>query len=141
MTDVEVTAAMRTAERDDRAPGHAAARCILCREHFKPVYSRNPADRDINPEAGAAIFAALQRQFSDEGFRHDRYIQKAGPPNFPVLMRDGQVASSLSVSEVLTRLPLVSIDTVYAERGIVAAAAEWLNTNRAAVLRPVYEEE
>jgi uncharacterized protein len=141
VTDAEVTVAMRLAERNAEAPGHAAACCILRREHFKPLYLRNPADLEINPEAGAAVFAALQQQFGQEGFRHDRYTEKAGRPNFPVLMRDERVASSLSVSAVLNKLPLVSIDTVYAKRALWAHADAWLRTNRAAVLRPAYEEE
>lgn len=139
-TDIEVMAAMRQAERDERAPGHAAARYSLCREHFKTIYSRNPVDTAINPEAGEAVCEALEAEFGAERFRRDRYAQKAGRPDFPVLLRDGQVASSLSVSDVLKQLPVFSVDTVYADRAIHATAENWLKSHRDTILRPVTEE-
>ena len=141
LTDVEVMAAMRLAERDAAAPGHDAARYILQRKHFKAVYSRNPSDLAIDPEAGASVLAALGAEFGAERFRHDRYAQKAGVPDFPVSMRDGRIASSLSVSDTLMHLPLLSVDTVFAERGVHAQAETWLKINRGAILRPVTEEE
>ena len=141
LTDVEVLAALRAAERNSGAKGHEAAHSILCRAHFRPIYFRNPADTSINPEAGAALLSALADQFEPAHFRRDRYPQKAGAPNFPVLLHDGQISSSLALSTVLQNLPLVSVDTIYAAPHIRAASAKWLNKHRSELLRPDSEED
>jgi hypothetical protein len=141
MTDIEVTAAMREADQDSAYPGHLHARRILRREHFKPIYQRNPTDSAINPEAGEAVFSALCREFGEEGFRHDRYPQRSGASDFPVWLQSGQVASSLAVSQVLGRLPAVSIDYVFADRALVKPAAAWIDEHRDEVIRPQSEEE
>lgn len=141
ITDVEVLAAMRQAERHANVPGHQAARSILSRGHFKPIYTRNPADVAVDPEAGASILSALNAQFGAALFRRDRYTQRAGAPDFPVQMRNGTVASSLAVSEVLQRLPVVSIDTVYADPTIRAKAIRWLEQHQGEILQPLVEED
>ncbi len=141
LTDVEILAAMRAAERDPEAPGHQSARAILCRGHYKSIYTRNPADTAINPEAGASIFAALAGEFGARQFRRDRYIQTAGAPDFPVQLRNGQVASSLAVSEALKHLPVVSIDTVYAHPEVLNTAERWLERHKGEILQPVFEED
>ncbi len=141
LTDVEVLAAMRDAERKASAPGHASAHNILCRGHFRPIYFRNPADTAINPEAGGELLRALQGQFEPTCFRRDRYPQKAGAPNFPVLLHNGQVSSSLALSAVLQNLPLVSVDTIYASPHIRAVSEKWLNKHRGDLLRPSSEED
>ncbi|HEX9755542.1 MAG TPA: HD domain-containing protein, partial [Gemmatimonadales bacterium] len=141
MTDTEVTAAMRLADRDSGHPGHLHARRILRREHFKPIYQRNPSDSAINPEAGRAVFFALCDKFGADSFRHDRYPQGSGTPDFSVLPRNGKVASSLALSQVLDRLPAVSIDYVFADRVIEKRAAAWIDKHRDEVIRPKSEEE
>ena len=110
--------------------GHLHARRILRREHFKVLYERNPDDVKINP------FTSLVPQFGAEYFRHDRYHQSGGSPDFPVRLRDGQVVSSLAVSETLNHVPVVFVDYVFAERSILTKAHEWLRTHRADVVKP-----
>jgi len=141
ITDNEVTATLRKAAFDDGEPGHSHARRIVRREHFKRLYERNPIDVGINPEAGREIFDALSRQFGTDMFRHDRYSQKGGSPDFPVRMRDGRIVSSLAVSEVLNKVPVVSVDSVFAERGIFDKAERWLNENREKIIEPRKEED
>jgi uncharacterized protein len=104
MTDNEVTSALFASAFEPDKRGYEHARRIVRREHFKAVYERNPSDVEINLEAGDAIFDALVRRFGSEKFRHDRYRQDSGAPDFPVRMRDGQVVSSLAVSETLNKV-------------------------------------
>jgi uncharacterized protein len=90
----------------------------------------------INPEAGKAVFDALSAEFGAEHFRHDRYHQSTGPPDFPVRLRDGQIVSSLAVSEALNHVLLVSVDYIFADRLILFKANEWLRAHRAEIVKP-----
>src|SRR6059058_3484751 len=96
---------------------------------------RTADDVKINPEAGKAIFEALSTEFGREHFRHDRYHQSTGAPDFPVKMRDGQVVSSLAVSKTLNQVPIVSIDYVFVERSMIPRASEWLRRQRADIVK------
>jgi HD superfamily phosphohydrolase len=139
MTDIEVLAAMRNAERDKCHAGHIHACRILNRNHFKVVYSRTPKDADINPEAGKKVFEELCDRFGSEFFRHDRYTQQGEAPNFPVLLADGSLDWSLTNSEVLRRLPVVNVDFVFADRSVYGQAVTWLRHNRENVIQPEVE--
>ena len=139
-TDNEITSALWEAAFDENQPGHAHARRIIRREHFKVIYERNPKDVEINLEAGLPIFEALKNHFEAENFRHDRYAQKSGAPDFPVLLRDGQIVSSLSLSETLGHLPVVSVDYVFASREIFDQAQKWLRDNREDIIKLIQEE-
>lgn len=140
MTDNEVTAALLEAARDESKAGHLHARRIVRREHFKVLYERKPKDVEINPEAGKAMFEALSAEFGAEHFRHDRYPQPSGAPDFPVRMRDGEVVSSLAVSDTLNNVPVVSVDYVFADRSVYDNADNWLKKNRIDVITPKQEE-
>ena len=141
VTDNEVTAAMFEAAFDIGKIGHDHARRIIRREHFKLVYERNPIDVRVNPEAGKAVFDALTSQFGAENFRHDRYQQRGGPPDFPVRMRDGQAVSSLEIFATLNSVPVVSIDYVFANRSVAEAAGAWLKNYKSDFIKPKEEGE
>lgn len=136
MTDNEVTAGFLSAARQPTAAGHEAACRLVGRDHFRNIYERNPDDLKLNPEAGSAVYEALKEQFEEVDFRHDSYTQKSGTEDFPVLMRDDRVASSAAVSSVLSSLPVVSIDYVFAARSIFDKAKKWLSENRKAIITP-----
>lgn len=140
ITDNEVNAALLEAAFDSETPCHSHARRIVRREHFKRLYERNPNDVEINPEAGRATFDALSRQFGADVFRHDRYSQKGGSPDFPVRMRDGRIVSSLAVSGVLNNVPVLSVDYVFAQRNILDQAENWLKENRNRIIEPQKED-
>ena len=129
ISDVEVIAALRRAMLDKGELSHHAER-IMRRGHYRRLYVANPVDRDINPEAGDVIFKALGAHFDSEDFRHDRYTQTGGAPDFPVLMDDGSTLSSLAVSSMLTHLPIISVDYVFVERSVEESARSWLEQNR-----------
>ena len=71
--------------------------------------------------------------------RHDSAVSRGAPPDFPVLMRDGTVVSSVTASPALTKLPLLSIDYVFIEKELLGKAREWLNTNKGAIILPAEE--
>jgi len=141
MTDTEVTAAMREADRDGAHPAHTHARRIQRREHFKAIYSRNPGDVAINPEAGRRVYAALCTELGEEHFRHDAYHKGGGKPDFPVMLADDRVASSQAYSSVLDRIPSLSIDYVFADRAVFRSAESWLRENHDEIIQPQPEEE
>lgn len=141
LTDNEVTAALLEAASDTSKAGHLHARRIVHRQHFKVVYERNPDDTRINPEAGEAVFKALQEKFGADKFRRDRYRQKGGAPDFPVRMRDGRIVSSLVLSQTLTTIPLISVDYVFADRSVSTEAGKWLRENRQDIIEPEKEED
>ena len=80
------------------------------------------------------------RIFDPEHFRHDRYTQKGGAPDFPVLMDDGALSSSLAVSAVLEHLPIISVDHVFVDRSVEEEAQSWLDKNRHDVIQSLREE-
>ena len=134
ISDIEVTAALRRAMLDQGELSHHADR-IMRRGHYRRLYAANPEDRQINPEAGEAIFGALGTYFDPDDFRHDRYTQKGGAPDFPVLTDDRTTLSSLAVSSVLTHLPIISVDYVFVERSVEDKTRSWLEHNRQDVIK------
>lgn len=136
ITDNEVTASLLSAAHDSSQAGHDPARRIVYHDHFKVLYSRHPDDSLVNPDAGHSVLKAAQEEFGAEHFRHDRYPQKGGSPDFPVLTRDGRIVSSLQMSETLRRLPLISIDYVFVNPVLRRNAQQWLDANRATIIQP-----
>ena len=94
----------------------------------------------VNPYAGKAIFKTLSAEYGGEYFRHDRYHQGNGAPEFPVRMRDEQIVSSLALSEALNQVPVVSVDYVFAERELYYKANKWLEEGRQKIIQPKREE-
>ena len=140
LTDNEVTAAILQAERSPSKAGNLHAGRIVNRQHFKVIYERNPRDVQVNPESGKAVYEALSTEFGQPYFRTDRYSQSGGAPNFPVRLRDNQVVSSLVKSETLSKLPVVSVDYVFAERTIFDRAKSWLDARCADIIQLSDEE-
>ena len=128
MSDIEVIAALRNAMLNQGEFSRHADR-IMKREHFRRLHIVNPVDRNINPEAGDAIYRALSEHFNAEDFRHDRYTQTGSAPDFPVQVDDGRNLSSLNVSSMLKHLPIISVDYVFVERAVEERASAWLDTN------------
>jgi len=134
MTDAEVTAAILAASRDSRSRAHNPALKITTRQHFKVLYQRNTADHNRNPDASKVIFDAACRQFGSEFFHHDAHTQRGESIDFPVLMRDGRIASSRSMSDTLNRVPVALVDYVFVDRGKLEDARRWLEREREALI-------
>ncbi len=131
MTDNKVNSRILAAARDASRAGHAAARRIANHDHFKVLYQRHPEDVKVNPEAGQAIFRGAKKDaFGEENVRYDKYTQKREASVFPVLLRDGRIASAEKLSEVLQHLPVVAVDCVFLKADLLQDATHWLTANR-----------
>jgi HD superfamily phosphohydrolase len=130
MTDNEVNSRILAAASSASVAGHAAARRIADHDHFKVLYQRHPEDVKVNPEAGQAVFQGAKAEFGEENVRHDKYTQKREASVFPVLLRDGRIASSEKLSEVLQHLPVVAVDYVFIRADLLKDATHWLTANR-----------
>lgn len=54
--------------------------------------------------------------------------------DFPVLMPDGRIESSIANSDVLRTLPVTAVDTIYTTKAVRLEANDWLNKNRDSIL-------
>lgn len=141
LTDHEVYAAMLRAARNPEDPGHEPARRIVARDHFREIYRRNPADVERNPDAADLLARGLEDQFGGERVRRDSYMGKGGAPDFPVLMPDGRLVSSLAQSDVLRTLPPVAGDCLFVDPEIRQDAEAWLRANRDNIIDALTVEE
>lgn len=78
LSDNEITSYLRTACSNKSAAGHAHAKRIINREHFKRLYSRVPIDVQTNSEAPELIKEAAIDKFGEEKIRFDSYPRKDG---------------------------------------------------------------
>ncbi len=137
LSDAEVLSAIREAALNKRSKGHKHAKRIDCRDHFKLVFSALPSDRASGViEPGEVIAASAAAKFGDDLIRHDRVRPKAAAHNFPVWTHGKKVDSSLKVSDILSKLPVLEIDTVYCDRSIHTECQKWLGSQRNQLLKP-----
>lgn len=130
ITDNEITAAMLAAERDPSAPGHDPARRILNRDHFRVAYSRKADDIGVRSLAARAIYAAAVERYGPDLVRYAASPKRPDPPGFPVLERDGTVADSLALSEIMSRLPVSRDEYVFVAPDQRRDAERWINRDR-----------
>lgn len=134
-SDVEALSAIRKACNTPAAPEHLFARRIQCRDHFRMFYSGLPSDKDggvLVP--GKLIAEEATKKYGAHSIRHDYYPAKATTPDFPVRVHDGNIQSSLKLSQVIAALPQLSVDNVYCDRGILPDARAWENESKKAIL-------
>lgn len=141
ITDNEVTASILKASRDPASPGRDPARRIANREHFKLFYSRHPDDLKVNLQPGKAVYEAAKAKFGDEHIRRDYQPAKGRAPNFPVMPKEGPIASSMAMSEPLNHLPAASFDYVFVNPTLYGKARAWLDAQRQDILKPKEDNE
>ena len=143
ITDNEVISALRAASADPTIPGHKHAEMIINRKHFKVLYELNPNDFKVNSDAAVLIAEATEKKFGRDKTRFDSYTEKRELMDFPVLLRDGSVVSSLSLSQALGKLPIVTIDYVFIDPDpdIRDHAEKWLKKNKTDIITPKGGEE
>jgi len=139
-TDDDALVALRDAALGGDDVGGALSRRITAREHFRVLYERNPHDLGVNPDAARAVADAAQIEFSEENIKYSNKLDQGGSTQFPVLMRDGRVAASHSVSEALTKLPIVRVEYVYVAPELREEAQQWLQEKREELIQPKEEE-
>jgi HD superfamily phosphohydrolase len=145
ITDNEVFVELFKAASDQNHPGHEHAERIVNRNHFKLLDNRNPEDISKNLEASKVIFNELCEKFGKKNVRHDVYEQKDRDSDFPVCLNNNRmssnrrIVSALSISKVLTKIP-IDLDIIYINPNYLSTAAKWLNVNRERILKPSTEE-
>ncbi len=130
ITDNEATAAIWTAAGNAGSHGHDPARRIVCREHFRVVYARNPGDVQKNRQAVHLVYRAVRDKFGTEKVRKDEFSPKTSPaPDFPVQMRNGEVVSSVALSPALSKLPAAVFGYVFVDPNLVGDADRFIRSN------------
>jgi len=142
ITDSEIISGLNQACKKVDMPGHSHADRIINRKHFKRFYERTPNDIKINPDAVKLIKEAAEEKFGKNNIRYDRYIQENSVMDFPVLLKDDSVVSSLSLSQVLGKLPVVAIEYVFVDPNpdLMDKVKKWLYKNKKEIISQSEEE-
>jgi len=135
ITDNEVIVELRKAALGTKHPGHIHAKRIIEHKHFKVLYECTPGDRNININAGKAVYDAACEKFGPDAVRRDQYTQKNSSQNFPVL-QDGKILQSIDLSDTLTKAPVAATDLVFIDREHLDAAKKWLEDNHGNIIKP-----
>jgi hypothetical protein len=77
---------------------------------------------------------AAAEQFGANKIVHDLVPAKISAPDFPVMAHDGQIRSSLQVSDVLKKMPVLAVDSVYCDAVVHDEAAKWRDANKNTLL-------
>lgn len=142
LTDSRIMDAIWNAAYDERSKDRIHARRIVRRDHFRTIYETGPKDAWINPDIGGDVYGKFCEKFGPEYFRRDRYGQASDAPDFPVKLRDGDVAPFVSVSELSKNMPVIVFDRVFVDRSLFGKARDWFERNRESiVVEPAAEEE
>lgn len=134
ITDNEVIVELRKAAIDSKHPGHIHAKRIIKHKHFKVLYECTPDDRNININAGKAIYDAACKKYGAEHVRYDRYPPKGGSQSFPVLHR-GKVLPSTELSDTLKETPVTTTDCVFIDRIYLPDAEKWLEAEHGNIIK------
>ena len=110
--------------------------CLATHRHFKLLYQRHPNDTAVNLEAAQLVADAARKEFGDDRVRYDKYKQKKRAAVFPVLTKDGRIASSVDLSEMLLHLPLVAVDCMFVAPDKLKDARSWLDNKRKEIIHP-----
>jgi uncharacterized protein len=141
-TDNEVWSAILAASRDSSDKNHSLARRIVNRdERFRLVYEPSQQDLTTNVRAGEAVYRAAVEKFGKDHIRHwKQTATEASNNDFPVQRKtDGRAESSLSVSQVLRKLPVVSGEYIFAAPVVVESFSKWLRSEHENVIQPEKE--
>lgn len=141
LTDAEVLSAIREAASNKKSKSHKFAARIDSRKHFKLLFSALPSDRAggiLTP--GKSIAEAASNEFGADSIRYDYVRPKSAAHDFPVFTHARKVESSLRVSDILSKLPVLDLDSVYCEGASRSACQKWLDQNRTKILKLEHTE-
>jgi HD superfamily phosphohydrolase len=136
ITDNEVLAGIRAAAADPQLKGHQPASLITRRQHFRVLYESNPNDEALNLSSVDLVYDAAKREFGADVLRRDTYTSEAASEDFPVRLRDGSIASSLTLSSTFSngQGPGFQIDSVFVAPDGKEKAKTWLRENKGTIL-------
>jgi len=135
MTDNEVTSGLLAAARSKRTAAHDHARRIVERDHFRKLYERNPIDVSKNSDAASVIFAAAEKEFGSANLRFDQYPAKGGSHDFPVLLSDNRIVSSVAASPVLLKVPVIVAEFIFIASDLRDKATAWRDANLTSIIK------
>lgn len=144
MTDHGVLAAMREASGDRSNTLWELASRVLNREHFRTAYELVAPHKKKRPSVFQDLFGYVSDEYGAENVRMDSYGPKSETNDFPVLLDDGAVESSLQVSSVISNVPPIDIGLIFiapqfkheAKSKIAAKARSLLCDNKEASQQP-----
>ena len=113
-TDHEVLVALREAAASTDHTHHTLACRMMSRQHFRTIYELSATHKKQNPNIFSEILDDAKNELGDENVRSDHYGPKSETNNFPVLLEDGTVASSLNESGVIAQIPAIEIGLIFA---------------------------
>jgi hypothetical protein len=105
------------------------------------VYTANPNDKLVNPEAARYVTEALGAKFGSDKIWYDGQAPKASSSSFPVRMHDGRIIDSTSLSPVMEKGLVNHFDYVFVEKSIKSAAIKFIIQNRADIIKPRGEDQ
>lgn len=136
MTDNEVMSAIYHASFTAEASAHEAACRITERNHFRVLYETNPNDQKINLSSVERVFEAAKQEFGDESVRRDYYTSPPASEDFPVRLREGMIASSLTMSKTFSdgQGPAFQVDSVFVSPDSKEKAKQWLEQKKHVII-------
>ena len=134
LTDNEAICAMLKSAYNADEIGYEHAMRIIKRKHFRLLYQRNTRDLEKNIEAAQSVYNAAVKRFGEANVRVDRYTQRSGSPDFPVLTGDGRVVSSLFISQTLKSLPVAAVNYVFIAPEFYNESVDWLQHDRETII-------
>lgn len=134
MIDDRVMLGIAECASDEARPAHGPARRIKNREHFRVLWSHNPADVQTNHDAGRLIWDAAREKYGEMALQHDEYKPSGAVTDFPVLMTNGQVESGLATSRVLNTIPPTAFEFVFVDPSLVEESRLWLRDNKSHII-------
>jgi HD superfamily phosphohydrolase len=140
-TDDRILNAIREAAQDEGAAGHSEAARILNRGHFRQAYRRRPDDVGARSIATETIAKAASAEFGEDNVRYGKSPRRPDPPNFPVYFDKDESQSSLSLSEVLGKLPTSRDEYVLVEPSIREEARKWISEHREEIINRALEDQ
>ena len=105
------------------------------------LYTRNPADSQINSNSVENVYEAACEKFGAAFVRYDKYTPGTGGLEFPVLMNDQRIASSVSISEILQQIPAAKFEYVFIAPDLKGEAQKWLESERERIITTSLDEE
>jgi len=128
LSDSHVQVAMQEAAFTAGHPLHELARRLLCRCHYRTVYTLVAQHKEANPNILNDVRDFLIGEYGDEAVRMHQYGPKSEVNDFRVVTRDRMSTTSYAVSEVIKNVPAFDIGFVFVEARIASQAERRVRT-------------
>lgn len=129
ITDNEVNSALLEAATK-KTNGYTHANRILNRTHYKIVHKQELIDQAAEKADRELMYNALTSVFQNDQFKFDYFREKSSIRDFPVLLSDGKVGSSVRLSELLKGLPVTSVFYIFADELVCRDMEKWIEANK-----------